>query len=97
MVTSSQLTGEHFSSKFLDRPHTRGDLLLSPLDEKVKKFPHAAYLTGGDGTPILGFGFQGRKSFRLAAAPVGGPRPAVAAWWTPGPGRMERAEQPKKV
>jgi hypothetical protein len=34
-------------------------------------------LTGGDGAPIPGFGFQGRKLFRMAAAPVAGTRRAV--------------------
>ena len=66
-------TGHILLIKFLSRTRHRGASSVSPSNEKSKKFLWPAYLTRGGMGPIPGFAFQGRKSFRLAAA-AGGDR-----------------------
>ena len=82
----AQAPGHILLIKFLGQSRHKGGSAVPPSTKKWKKSPWPAYLTRGGMGPIPGFAFLGRKSFRLAAAPVRGPRRAVAAWWTSGAG-----------
>ena len=58
---------------------------LMAFSWKSSKISAQIMLSKGDGTPITGFWFRGRKSIRSSIAPVGRPGRAAGAWWTPGP------------
>jgi hypothetical protein len=80
----AQPTGDDFSSKFLGRPHTRG-----LKKEIMKNLADKALTTGGDGTPIIGFWFRGRKSIG-----PGSPDPLTSSLFLRAPPSKRPSEKP---